>query len=352
MLLKKRTLLFNVCIAIALSSCSVDPPIPIHKTDPPVSDIVFRIPDGWPEPIYFYKNNPLSNDGFRLGRKLFYDTRLSRDNTISCGSCHQNFAAFAHSAHSLSHGIDGLFGIRNAPALFNLNWHPNLMWDGGINHIEVQPLAPITNSVEMDESITNVIVKLNNDAQYRALFKEVYGDTLIDSQRIFKAIAQFQGMLISSNSKYDKYIRGETGGSFTAQEKSGLAIFENKCATCHKPPLFTDFSFRSNGLSYNPLLADSGRAHITNLQKDKYKFKVPSLRNIELSSPYMHDGRFASLQECLEHYNSGISNKENIDPLLTNGIKLSQTEMQDLIQFLNTLTDYSFTKDERFRDPN
>lgn len=149
-----------ILIFAFVQACKVDPAIPKTREGAPVFGISFNVPPGWPEPVYNYQSNILSDEGFRLGRKLFYDTRLSRDNTISCGSCHQDFAAFAHSAHSLSHGIDGLFGTRNAPALFNLNWHPNFMWDGGVNHIEVQPLAPIINPVEMDETMENVIIKL------------------------------------------------------------------------------------------------------------------------------------------------------------------------------------------------
>ena len=224
MLLKKNKLLvFAAAIAaVLMASCRVDPAIPSHKADPPVNNIVFTVPPGWPQPVYSYQSNPLTENGFRLGRKLFYEVRLSRDNTISCGSCHQDFAAFAHSAHSFSHGIDGQFGIRNSPGLFNLNWHPAFMWDGGVNHIEVQPLAPITNPVEMDETMDKVINKLTADVTYRAMFKDAFGDETVNSQRIFRALAQFQGMLVSSNSRYDKYVRGESGGDLSAQELNGL----------------------------------------------------------------------------------------------------------------------------------
>lgn len=337
---------------VLLEACKKDPPIPVDKPEPPVYGIFFNVPQGWPQPVYNFQNNTLSEAGFKLGRKLFYDTRLSRDNTISCGSCHQDFAGFAHSAHSLSHGIDGLFGTRNAPGLFNLNWHPSFMWDGGINHIEVQPLAPITNPVEMDETINNVITKLNSDLVYQQMFIDAYGDNLINSQRIFRAIAQFQGMLVSSNSKYDKYIRGESGGTLTSSEQNGLNLFTQKCATCHTPPLFTDFSFRNNGLSFNTALNDSGRAHITSLPSDRNKFKVPSLRNVSVSGPYMHDGRFASLVQCLNHYNSGINQTENLDTVLTSGIPMTTQEMQDIINFLGALRDNDFLNDPRFKDPN
>jgi len=181
---------------LLIIACEPDASIPKPKSDTPVYDIRFTIPEGWPTPLYNFDQNILTEEGFRLGRKLFYEKRLSRDNTISCGSCHQAFVAFAHSSHSVSHGVDGLLGNRNAPGLFNLNWHPTFMWDGGINHIEVQPLAPIANPVEMDEDIANVITKISVDAEYQKLFKDAYGDETVNSQRILKAIAQFQGMLV------------------------------------------------------------------------------------------------------------------------------------------------------------
>jgi cytochrome c peroxidase len=352
----KKLLVFAsaiLCVFILLEACSKDVPIPEDKPEPPVYDINFSVPKGWPQPVYNYQTNTLTAAGFKLGRKLFYDGRLSRDNSISCGSCHQQFAGFAHSAHALSHGIGGLLGTRNAPGLFNLNWHPSLMWDGGINHIEVQPLAPITNPVEMDETINNVIAKLTTDAAYKQMFTDVYGDNTINSQRIFKAIAQFQGMLVSSNSKYDKYVRGETGGTLTASEQNGLNLFnQKKCSSCHVPPLFTDFSFRNNGLTFNTALKDSGRAHITGLPGDRNKFKVPSLRNLTVSGPYMHDGRFSSLAQCLNHYSSGVQHTENLDTLLTAGIPLTTDEVQDIVNFLGTLRDNDFLKDPRFKDPN
>jgi cytochrome c peroxidase len=337
---------------VLLQACEKDSPVKEADTGPPVYDIVFTVPLGWPQPVYDFQGNILTEAGFRLGRKLFYEPRLSRDNTISCGSCHQQFAAFAHSAHPVSHGIDGLLGIRNAPALFNLDWHPLFMWDGGVNHIEIQPLAPITNPVEMDETLSNIIAKLSGDAAYRQLFQDAFGDNTVTSQRIFKAIAQFQGMLISSNSRYDKYVRGESGGSLTSAEFSGLNLFAQKCASCHVPPLFTDFSFRNNGLSFNVAFNDSGRAHITGLPSDRNKFKVPSLRNVTVSGPYMHDGRFSTLQQCLEHYNSGIQQTENLDPLLVSGISMTYQEMQDIISFLGTLQDDVYLQDPRFKDPN
>lgn len=346
-MLKKLNILW-ICL-ITVFSCSVDPEI---KPKPPVDNIRQVVPEGWPNPVYTFSNNPLSENGFELGRALFYEEMLSRDNTISCGSCHQQFAAFSHSEHKLSHGIDGLLGTRNAPALFNLNWHPYFMWDGGINHIEIQPFGPINNPVEMDGNLNDIIARLNNSNKYKQLFENAFGDDSITSQRIFLAITQFQGMLYSYNSKYDKYKRGETGGDMNTQELSGYNLFTQKCNSCHKEPLFTTHEFKSNGLSYDPILQDTGRAHITGLTTDFYKFKIPSLRNVALTAPYMHDGRFNTIDEVLNHYSNGINNTVNIDPLLINGIPLTTQEKLDIKAFLNTLTDYTFLNDQRFKDPN
>lgn len=308
-----------------------------------------KIPKGWPEPHYTFENNKLTKPGFELGRKLFYDPRISKNNTVSCGSCHQPFAAFAHLEHNVSHGINNKMGTRNAPPLFNLIWQTSFMWDGGINHIEVQPLAPMTNPVEMDQSLDSLIQKLNEDAAYKADFKKVFGTEEINTQRIFKALSQFMGTLISANSKYDKYMRKETGGEMTASELSGLAIFREKCASCHKEPLFTDFSYKNNGLMPKYGLNDSGRAHITRDAVDLYKFKVPSLRNLKYTAPYMHDGRFSEISQVIEHYTGSKFASETLDRAVK-GIYFTVSQKEDLQAFLNTLNDESFVKDTMFKD--
>ncbi|HTN47405.1 MAG TPA: cytochrome c peroxidase [Flavipsychrobacter sp.] len=322
------------------------------KPDPaiiPSKDISFDIPPGWPQPFYNFENNTLSKNGFELGRKLFFDPRLSRTNTVSCGTCHQPFSAFAQLDHNVSHGVEDKIGTRNSPSLFNLNWHTSFFWDGGVNHLEVQPINPIQNPVEMDENFGNIIVKLSSDADYKARFTATYGNDSINSQRILKALAQFMGMLVSSNSKYDKYMRGEAGGNMTEGELRGLAIFKANCAGCHKEPLFSDFSLRNNGLSVTTA-NDSGRAIITHSVTDLYKFKVPSLRNLKYSPPYMHDGRFTTLNQVLDHYASGIQKSATLDPSLAEGIRLSKQEREDLKAFLNTLNDEDFVKDPRFQE--
>jgi cytochrome c peroxidase len=343
-----RSLLYIIGISVFIISCSVDPEI---KPLVPVDDVKEIIPQGWPIPFYKFSDNPITTDKFILGRSLFYETMLSSDNTISCGSCHQQFVAFANADHDLSHGVNGVFGNRNSPALQNLNWNTSFMHDGGINHIEVQPAAPITNPVEMNESLSNVVSKLSGSGKYRELFKKAYGDETINTQRMFKSMAVFMATMYSFNSKYDKVKRGED--TFESSEQAGYDIFVQKCASCHKEPLFSDFEFRNNGLPVNYALKDSGRMHITRNLADLYKFKTPSLRNIEKTGPYMHDGRLSSLGQVLEHYNSGIVISNTLDPILQSGsIPLTLQEKADLLAFLRTLTDQTFLTDKRFADPN
>jgi cytochrome c peroxidase len=334
-------------LGIIVAGCRKDVQIPDSSDGANVS---FHVPEGWPAPYYSFAGNKLSNASFILGRKLFYDTRLSKDNSISCGTCHQPFAAFANLDHALSHGVNEQLGNRNSPPLFNLNWYTSFMWDGGINHIEIQPLAPITNPVEMAEKLDDVLVKLQADAGYRQLFRNAYGTEEITSERLFKAMAQFMGLMISDQSKYDKYMRREAGIAFTAAESAGLEVFNNKCASCHKAPLFTDFSFRNKGLAPGSL-NDSGRAHITHEPADVYKFKVPTLRNLKYTAPYMHDGRFTSLEQVLAQMQTGVTESPTLDPLIKAGISLSEVEKSNLLAFLNTLNDESFIKDKRFQEP-
>ncbi|MEJ7588742.1 MAG: cytochrome c peroxidase [Ferruginibacter sp.] len=312
----------------------------------------FNIPAGWPQtPIDIFKDNPLTEEGFQLGRKLFYDGRLSKDGNFPCASCHQQFAAFATYDHQFSHGFDNAFTFRNAPGIFNVAWMKEMHWDGGINHIEVQPLAPITNVTEMAESIGNVLKKLNVDSAYLRMFTAAFGDPTINSQRTLKALAQFTGSILSYNTKYDKAKRGEA--VFTLAEQNGYNTFKAKCNACHTEPLFTDNTFRNNGLTLDPFLKDKGRMLITGDPSDSLKFKVPSLRNVALTAPYMHDGRRFSLLSAIEHYRSGITvHQPTLDPVLKNRIALSNQEKVDLAVFLETLTDRELLSDPRFAQPN
>jgi cytochrome c peroxidase len=308
--------------------------------------LTFLVPTGFPlPPTNIFTKNKLTQEGFNLGKKMFYDARLSKDGEVSCASCHQQFAAFATYDHDLSHGVNNSFSNRNAPALINLAWMKEWHWDGGINHIEMQPLSPLSASNEMGEKLDSVILKLKADADYARMYKAAFGDATITTERMLKAFAQFTGSLVSADSKYDKVKRGEA--TFILPEQKGYEIFKANCNGCHKEPLFTDNSFRNNGIALNRF-NDVGRQKISQDKKDSLKFKVPTLRNIALTLPYMHDGHINSLEQVINYYTTLDTDTVNLDPLLTTKISLTDKEKKQLVLFLYTLTDTSFTKNKRF----
>ncbi len=309
--------------------------------------IKWIIPKGWPQPpIDIFAKNKLTEEGFQLGKKLFYDTRLSKDNTVSCAGCHQPFAAFATFDHDLSHGIGNAFTTRNAPALMNLAWMKEYHWDGGVNHIEVQPLSPLTAPNEMGNSLDSVLLFLRNDTAYLRMFKKAFGNSNVSSQRMLKALAQFTGSLVTYNSKYDRVMNGLD--SFSRFEKQGYELFKANCASCHKEPLFTDNSYRNTGRPLNRF-NDKGRMNITGLSSDSLKFRVPSLRNVQLTYPYLHDGSIFSVPQVIDHYIKVTASPPiGLDSALQKPMKLSPLQKNQISYFLYTLTDTSFTKSKRF----
>ncbi|MDO6674185.1 cytochrome c peroxidase [Tenacibaculum sp. 1_MG-2023] len=318
-------------------------------------ELAFEQPSNFPEPHYNLSSNPITEKGFELGKKLFYEGKLSSDGVVSCAFCHQQKFAFTHHGHQLSHGVEDREGTRNTPPVQNMAFQKQFSWDGAAFHLDIFPIIPITNPVEMDETVTNILEKLRQDAAYLKLFSQAFEDGEINADNTFKAMSQFMLMMVSANSKYDKYVRVEKGGEFSEQEKKGLALFKSKCASCHTSDLFTDDAFRNNGLPINAEINDLGRMTVTLLEEDKYKFKVPSLRNIELTAPYMHDGRFGSLKSVLNFYATGVQETQNLDPILKNengktGIPLNEQEKEDIIAFLKTLTDEEFITDKRFAE--
>ena len=312
-------------------------------------NLFFSPPDYFPKTVYNFEQNPLDSNKIELGRILFYDPILSKDNTISCASCHSPFNAFAHTDHDLSHGIFDSIGNRNAPALFNLAWQKTFMWDGAINHLDMQALAPISHPSEMGSNINEVIKKLNESKAYKELFLNAFQDSTISTSKILKALSQFQLTLVSSNTKYDKVKMGKE--TFTEQEKNGYQLYKNNCASCHSEPFFSNYNFENNGLPIDPTLNDMGRYVITENENDKRKFKVPSLRNLSFTYPYMHDGRFMTLQEVINHYTSGIEYSETLSLQFNKSIELSSNEKVDLISFLLTLNDkdFVFNKKHQFK---
>lgn len=319
----------------------------------PTGEIKFSAPANLPAPTYDFSTNEITQAGFELGRRLFYDPIFSRDSTISCGDCHISYSAFSHVDHITSHGIDGLLGKRNAPAVQNMAWRNSFFWDGGVPSLDLVPLNAIQNPVEMDESPVNVLRKLNRHPQYPALFKTAFpGQDTISGATMLKALSQFMLMLVSANSRYDKFVRGEAGGTLSTDEIAGMNLFKQKCATCHATDLFTDQRFRNNGI-LSDFSNDAGRNLVSTFPNDIGKFAVPSLRNVEKTPPYMHNGRFKTLESILEHYASGVKDSPTLDPILKQngqlGIPLTNTEKEQIIAFLKSLTDEGFLRDTRFQ---
>lgn len=307
----------------------------------PIKDSDFFVPHGWPEPNYNFENNILSNEGFELGRSLFYDPILSKDSMVSCASCHLQFTAFAHVDHPTSHGVDSRVGKRNAPGLMNLAWYPFFNWDGGALNLDGQALNPITHPDEMGSDLGTVLSRLKRQKEYVAAFKKVFGTEDIKTQHVLKALAQFTVSLVSSNSKYDQMKRKEV--EFNEQEKKGYALFQKHCNQCHHEPLFTNFQFKANGIGVDANLADSGRANITGKATDAFLFRVPTLRNVEYSFPYMHDGRFSKLKTVVEHYASPSTwNFPVSSEIKKKKYVLDLAQQKDIIAFLKTLTDRGF----------
>lgn len=298
----------------------------------------FQRPPHFPEPIEQFALHA-NAEQINLGRRLFYDPILSRDSTISCSSCHLSFTAFSHTDHDLSHGIEGRIGLRNSPALMNLAWSKSLMWDGAIHHLDMQALAPISHPDEMGENIAHVLEKLQGQPSYVAQFKNAFGAEEITGEYLLKAFSSFLVTLVSSHSKYDQ-VKLEQA-TFTPQEEKGYHLFQQHCNRCHQEPLFTNYTFQSNGLPIDTTLQDYGRMRITGKKEDSLLFKVPTLRNIQYSKPYMHDGRFRNLAQVMKHY---ASNPQCSGPLSAN-------DQVDIIAFLHTLSDSTFVFNPKFISP-
>lgn len=335
-----------------------------------------QIPDYFSRNIRLPNDNPLTEQGVALGRMLFYDTRLSSDNRVSCASCHRQSAAFSDNSQ-FSMGVEGRIGTRNSMSLANLLWVNRLFWDGRVTSLEEQALHPLRDPKEMNMSPEEAAAKLQSIPEYPPRFKQVFGSEHITPTNIAKALAQFQRTLISSNSRYDRYLRGEYRP--TSLELQGIQLFfthpipeiglrGGNCGDCHIGPLVqgdpTAFrGFHNNGLDNDANLSPGLQA-VTNNPNDRGKFRAVSLRNIALTAPYMHDGRFRTLEEVLEHYDQHIQMSRTLDPLIieaSNEIRtdndapvklhLTEQEKRAIIAFLHMLTDSTFIQDRRFANP-
>jgi cytochrome c peroxidase len=297
------------------------------------------------------RDNPLTEEGVELGRRLFLDTRLSANHAQSCASCHRPGAAFSDD-RPVSRGADGAEGTRNAMPLLNLAWKSSFFWDGRAATLREQVLQPITNPVEMHETLSNVTAKLAADPEYPAMFARAFGPGKITADRVARALEQFLLTRVSYDSKFDRVLNGQA--KLTDEEQHGFELFHTEydpahgqygadCFHCHGGPLFRSQDFANNGLDAEP--ADAGRGAVTGRAGDRGKFAVPSLRNVELTGPYMHDGRFQTLEEVVEHYCTGMKRSATLDPNLAKhpdgGVPLSAGDKRALVAFLKTLTDES-----------
>ncbi|MCD0487793.1 cytochrome-c peroxidase [Pedobacter sp. MC2016-14] len=315
--------------------------------------------------IHIPEDNPLTEEGVALGRKLFYETRLSANNSLSCGSCHMQEKAFTD-GKKLSKGVDGAFSERNAMSLANLLWARKFFWDGRSASLEEQASVPMINPHEMGQSLVISVRKLQNTTAYPKLFKNVFGDGQVTEKRIVMALAQFERTLISANSRYDKYLQHTA--QLSTEEMLGLNLFNTapnpekgirgaNCARCHGGPKNYQELFHNNGLDL--VSADPGIERISGQKTDHGRFKVPTLRNIALTAPYMHDGRFNTLEEVIEHYSEHIQQSESLSAFLQHesnvkegtALKLVPKEKKALLAFLNTLTDSTFITDPKFSNP-
>ncbi|MDP2174803.1 MAG: cytochrome c peroxidase [Bacteroidota bacterium] len=355
--------LICVCLSLLLFSCKkAEKIVPAEETV--THDITPYVIDYGRFPMSnLATDNPLTEQGVLLGRMLFYDTKLSGNNTQSCGSCHLQAFAFNDTA-TLSVGIKGLKGKRNAMSVFNTLWHNSgFFWDGRASLLRHQALMPIQDELEMDETLENVVAKITAEKNYKDQFIRAFGSNEITAEKIGLALEQFMNSIVSNQSKYDLFLDGKA--TLTESEERGRKLYFLEfnagvpsqsgadCAHCHGGFNFENDRYMNNGLDQNPI--DKGREDVTGMAADRGKFKVPSLRNIALTAPYMHDGRFKTLEEVLEHYNNGIKSSPSLDPALqqtiATGLSLTEQNKADIIAFLKTLTDQNLISNKAFSNP-
>lgn len=333
-------------------------------TDIPYDPVPYSlpIPPNYPQ-MRIPSDNPLTHEGIELGRKLFYDPIMSRDSTVSCGSCHMQSHSFKD-PDGISSGVDGRIGRRTTMNLINVGYNTrNLFWDGRTTNLEDQVSHPLEDINELDHDWKVLESQIRRHEDYPAYFRKAFGIQTVDEINrglISKAIAQFERTLISSgNTRYDRALRGEV--TLTEDELAGYLMFvdavpdlpDAECGHCHAEPLFTTFEFKNNGIENIDNLEDfpdKGRGEVTGVVQDNGKFKIPTLFNAAISPPYMHDGRFQTLEEVMDHYNSGGHRQPNTDPLIR-PLGLTEKQKQQVIAFVKTLTDTAFLNDPSFSDP-
>lgn len=358
----KKILYLSILTSFIVLSCSDDEPVQNIEWDQTPYTLDFG---ALPAPDLPSDNN-LTVQGVRLGRMLFYEKMLSKNNTQSCAGCHNQSDGFSDTLR-FSIGVENLEGRRQAMPVFNMAWHSNeFFWDGRADLLRDQSLRPIEDPLEMNETLDNVISKLSGSQMYKDQFKRTFGTEEITAEKMSLAMEQFMLSIVSHDSKYDRYLSGEI--ELTDSEERGRVLFETEynpffpdlsgadCAHCHGGANFENDQFMNNGLDTDALFTDLGRAEVTELDSDRARFKVPSLRNVAVTAPYMHDGRFNTLEEVVDHYDLHIKRSSTLDPALlqvvdNGGLKLTDEDKVDLINFLHTLTDNTFLNNEEYSDP-
>ena len=350
-------------MAIIMIACQDDDTpidIPIVKDETP-----YPFDYGTFPPPTLPADNVLTIQGVQLGKMLFYEKKLSEGNTQACADCHKQQDGFSDIL-KFSVGVQNLEGTRQAMPIFNMAWHDNqFFWDGRANTLREQALIPIQDELEMDETLDDVITKLSAEKDYRDQFMRAFGSEEITSEKIGLAMEQFMLSIISNNSKYDQYLAGNI--QLTESEERGRVLFFAEynpffpddtgadCAHCHSGDNFENDRYQNNGLDTDADFSDLGRALVTMNPNDRAKFKVPTLRNIAVTPPYMHDGRFQTLEEVIDHYNEGIKASSTADQTVLNtvdtGLFLTSEDKEDLINFLHTLTDPTFLNNPEYQSP-
>lgn len=315
----------------------------------PVRQESFLPPKDFPS-MDFPNDNPFTSEKAELGRYLFYDKRFSRDSSVSCGTCHKAEFAFSDSGNVFSKGFHGLLGSRNTPSLTNTGYNTSYFWDGTVFTLEKQAIAPIINPVEMNMDTDTLLIRLSSEPLYKPLFTRAWGSSEITLERVTKSLATFQRTLVSGTSPFDAWNRGNVDAISPAAQRGYDLFFGEKgdCFHCHTGYNFTDNMFHNNATELFP--ADEGRYRLTSNPEDKGKFRTPTLRNIALTPPYMHDGKFQTLEQVLIHYNSGGKSTENKD-ILMRPLGLTDQDRSDIIEFLRSLTDRQFTTAAALQDP-
>jgi cytochrome c peroxidase len=345
----QKTVLY-LALTMVCASCDK------KEIDPEQQGYSLPVPGHFPKPV-FDTQNPMTRQGIELGRMLFYDKRLSANNKVSCASCHEPQLAFSDGVKFSQAGVSAAVLLRHAPALINMAWANNgLFWDGGSTNLESQVFGPLTSHDEMAQNLYELMDELNAVPGYAARFKSAFGKE-ISSQNVAKALAQFQRTLISADSRYDRFRLNKAGGTMSAIELKGLELVKQKCQGCHAGELFTDNGYHNNGID-SDFSNDThegvymGRYRISYDLTDLGKFRTPTLRNVQLTAPYMHDGRFSTIEDVINHYSDGVKVSGTLDSLLpSGGLKLNADEKQAIIAFLNTLTDPGFIANPEFGRP-